>query len=112
MVKVKVHDFWGYVSSVAALAEVSLRSPLKLFIFIIRKYIYRIKVSKINNDLILKKTSLVVSATTKSSLLAFVQVPARLRESTRGGTRRRCICYQLSQQHDVGHQILRSATTV
>ena len=32
--------------SVAVLAEISLRSPRILFIFIIKKYIYRIKVSK------------------------------------------------------------------
>ena len=35
----------AYISS-AVLAEISLRSPRKLFIFIIKKYIYRIKVSK------------------------------------------------------------------
>ena len=33
-------------TSVAVLAEISLRSPRKSFIFIIKKYIYRIKVSK------------------------------------------------------------------
>ena len=33
-------------TSVAVLAEISLRSPRKLFIFIIKKIIYRIKVSK------------------------------------------------------------------
>ena len=33
-------------ASVAVLAEISLRSPRKLFIFIIKKIIYRIKVSK------------------------------------------------------------------
>ena len=32
----------------AVLAEISLRSPRKIFIFIIKKYIYRIKVSKKN----------------------------------------------------------------
>ena len=32
--------------SVAVLAEILLRSPRKLFIFIIKKYNYRIKVSK------------------------------------------------------------------
>ena len=34
------------VLSVAVLAEISLRSPRKLFIFIIKKYFYRVKVSK------------------------------------------------------------------
>ena len=33
-------------SSVAVLAEILLRSPRKLFIFIIKKYISRVKVSK------------------------------------------------------------------
>ena len=33
-------------TSVAVLAEISLRSPRKLFIFIIKKIIYRIKISK------------------------------------------------------------------
>ena len=33
-------------SSVAVLAEILLRSPQKIFIFIIKKYVYRIKVSK------------------------------------------------------------------
>ena len=37
--------FWN-ATSVAVLAEISLRSPRKLFIFIIKKYIYRIEVSK------------------------------------------------------------------
>ena len=32
--------------SVAVLAEISLKPPRKIFIFIIKKYIYRIKVSK------------------------------------------------------------------
>ena len=36
----------GTYTSVAVLAEISLRSPRKLFIFIIEKYNYRIKVSK------------------------------------------------------------------
>ena len=36
----------GGTSSVAVLAEISLISPQKLFIFIIKKRIYRIKVSK------------------------------------------------------------------
>ena len=49
-------DFVHSRTSVAVLAEIPLRSPRKLFIFIIKKYIYRIKVSKIN--LILKKKSL------------------------------------------------------
>ena len=51
--------------SVAVLAEISLRSPRKLFIFIINKYICRIKVSKNKSDLILKInfTDLVVSHT-------------------------------------------------
>ena len=35
-------------ASVAVLAEISLRSPRKLFILIIKKYIYRSKVSKKN----------------------------------------------------------------
>ena len=35
-------------SSVAVLAEISLKSPRKLFIFVIKKHIYRIKISKIN----------------------------------------------------------------
>ena len=49
----------AYVThSVAVLDEISLRSPRKIFSFIITMYIYRIKVSK-NNNLILKKTSLV-----------------------------------------------------
>ena len=34
------------ISSVAVLAEILLRSPWKIFIFIIKKYVYRIKVSK------------------------------------------------------------------
>ena len=46
------------ICSVAVLAEISLWSPRKLFIFIIKKIIYRIKVSKKINYLILKKTSL------------------------------------------------------
>ena len=33
-------------SSVAVLAEITLRSPQKIFILIIKKYIYRIKVKK------------------------------------------------------------------
>ena len=44
--------------SVAVLAEISLRSPRKIFIFTIKKYIYRIKVSGEKIVLILKKTSL------------------------------------------------------
>ena len=36
-------------TSVAVSAEISLRSPRKLFIFTIKKYIYRIKVSKKND---------------------------------------------------------------
>ena len=47
--------------SVAVLAEISLRSPRKLFVFIIKKIIYRIKVSKNIINLILKKTSETVS---------------------------------------------------
>ena len=46
-------------SSVAVLAEISLRSPRKLFIFIIKQYIFRIKVSKKQFNLILKEASLV-----------------------------------------------------
>ena len=49
----------GIYTSVAVLAEIPLKSPRKLFIFIIKKYIYRIKVSKKTNYLILKKTSLI-----------------------------------------------------
>ena len=44
--------------SVAVLAGLSLRSPRKLFFFFIKKYFYRIKVSKKIINLILKKTSL------------------------------------------------------
>ena len=40
-------------------AEIPLRSPRKLFISIIKKYIFRIKVSKKINNLILKKRTLV-----------------------------------------------------
>ena len=47
-----------HVISVAASAEISLWSPWKLFIFIIKKYIYRISVSQKNIFLILKRTSL------------------------------------------------------
>ena len=36
----------GNLSSVAVLSKIPLRSPRKLFIFVIKKYIYRIKVSK------------------------------------------------------------------
>ena len=39
-------------------AEISLRSPRKLFIFIIKKIMYRVKVSRNNNNSILKTTSL------------------------------------------------------
>ena len=35
-----------HTSSVAVLAEISLRSPRKIFVYIIKKYIDRIKVSK------------------------------------------------------------------
>ena len=42
--------FWGdlteVTASVAVLAEISLRSPSKLFIFIIKKIVYWIKVSR------------------------------------------------------------------
>ena len=34
------------VISVAVVAEVSLRPPRKLFIFITKKYVYRVKLSK------------------------------------------------------------------
>ena len=44
------------------LAELPLRSPRKLFIFIILIYIYRIKVSKKINKLILKKETLTAAA--------------------------------------------------
>ena len=33
-------------TSAAVLAEISLKSPRKIFVFIIKKFIYRIKVSK------------------------------------------------------------------
>ena len=39
-------DFNRVYISVAVFAEISLMSPRKIFIFIIKKYIYRIKVSK------------------------------------------------------------------
>ena len=45
--------------SVAVLAEIPLRSPQKIFIFIIKKIICWVKVSKNKNNLILEKTSLV-----------------------------------------------------
>ena len=48
-------------SSVAVLAEIPLRSPRKLFIFIIKKFFFRIKVSKKNDNLILKKEALLWS---------------------------------------------------
>ena len=41
--------------SASFLAEVSVRSPRKLFIFIILKNIFWIRVSKKKNNLILKK---------------------------------------------------------
>ena len=48
--------FVQYVwTSISVLAEISLRSPRKLFSFIIKKYIYRIKVSKKIYYLISKK---------------------------------------------------------
>ena len=43
------------IFSVAVLAEIPLRSPRKLFIFIIKIYIYRMKVSKKTINSILKK---------------------------------------------------------
>ena len=54
---------------VAILAEILLRSPRKLFIFLIKKYIYRIKVSnnKMSLNLILKETSLVEKGHRKST---------------------------------------------
>ena len=45
-------------SSAALFVEVSLRSPQKLFLFVIKTYINRIKVSKKWNELILKKSPL------------------------------------------------------
>ena len=45
-------------SSVAVLAEISLRSPRKLFIFTIKSHIFWIIVSKQTNILILKNSSL------------------------------------------------------
>ena len=50
------------LTSVAVLGEISLRSPRKLFIFIIRKFFFMIKVSKKQFNLILKKASLVLTA--------------------------------------------------
>ena len=41
-----VYHIVGVTNGVAVLAEISLKSPRKLFIFIIKKNIYRIKVSK------------------------------------------------------------------
>ena len=49
---------WHAPDSVAVLAEIPLRSPRKICIFTIKKYIYRIEVSGKKNVLILKKTSL------------------------------------------------------
>ena len=49
------------ITSEVFLAEISLRSPRKLFIFIIYKNIFRIKVSKKTFYLILKKTSLPIT---------------------------------------------------
>ena len=55
-----MYNMTGWIqASVAVLAELSLRSPQKLCIFIIKKNIYRIKVSQNKNNLILKKTSLI-----------------------------------------------------
>ena len=52
-------EFWiTEVTSVAVSAEILLRSPRKIFIFIINKYFYRIKVSQKKINLNLKKTSL------------------------------------------------------
>ena len=48
-------------SSASFLAEVSVRSPRKLFIFIIYRNIFRIKLSKKTFHLILKKEALVRS---------------------------------------------------
>ena len=47
------------LNSEAVLAEVLLKSPRKLLIFIIKTYRFRIKVSEITFDLLLKKASLV-----------------------------------------------------
>ena len=44
--RVQDDDGFVFTSSASFLAEIPLRSPRKLFIFIIYKYIYRIKVSK------------------------------------------------------------------
>ena len=49
--------FRWQLTSVAVLAEISIRSPRKLFIFNIKKYIFRIKVSR-KKTLILKKKTL------------------------------------------------------
>ena len=43
---VKINDFRGDLTSVAVLAEISLRSPRKVFNFIIERHTYRMKVSK------------------------------------------------------------------
>ena len=50
------------MNSVALLAEISLRSPRKLFILIIKQNMYRIKCIQKMNHLILKKTSLSMNA--------------------------------------------------
>ena len=54
--KVSVFECLSVIRSVTVLAETSLRSPRKLFIFIIKKYIYRMKVSKFNFMPFWKKT--------------------------------------------------------
>ena len=52
---------FGNTGSVAVLAEILLSSPWKLFIFIIKKYVYRIKVSNKTDNWILKKASLLTA---------------------------------------------------
>ena len=59
----------GHEEQCFFIAEISVRSPRKLFIFIIEKYICRMKVSKKNNNLILEKTSLLSTAETSSPTL-------------------------------------------
>ena len=52
-----VHNIKLLVTSVAVLAEIPLRSPQKIFVFIIKKYICWVKESKNKIILFWKKTS-------------------------------------------------------
>ena len=54
----RVHSLLDTATSEAFLAEIPLRSPQNKFIFIIKNYTFRIKVSKKTCNLILKKTAL------------------------------------------------------